>query len=178
MDKSRQCIDQGHCPPRHRATKDRQRWCKGRDGVEHQWVWTNVADVPNAPTWRSREDVRPSERPPFWEQRTRQVEFCAPCGRQRDTRSICHCGEVMTLAKKQGRGRWFADLVCTCGFHTGRFYDFHGERIIRAGRPVHTCEPVHLQRLQQKANEAATKVAAVDPHAASTGKLSTRESDS
>lgn len=38
--------------PKHRSTKNRRKWCKGKEGVEHNPVWTSRGDKSSALDFR------------------------------------------------------------------------------------------------------------------------------
>lgn len=48
MDKERECIANGECRPRHQSRKSTKIWCKGREGVEHDWTWVDEYEVPGS----------------------------------------------------------------------------------------------------------------------------------
>lgn len=81
MDAHRECIAVGECRPRHNSRKDTKRWCKGRVGVPHIWLFEESVQtrfgVPLAPTRWRYESVR-----------------CFGCGKpERGERVTCHyCG--------------------------------------------------------------------------------------
>jgi hypothetical protein len=72
VNSDRACIDAGECRPRHRAKKDRKRWCGGKAGKEHAWEMRFSDELPNAHATSRRQ---PSELGSLH-------RFCPTCGRQ------------------------------------------------------------------------------------------------
>jgi hypothetical protein len=65
--------DEGRPPKRHKAS--RQKWCRGKEGVEHILAWMPYAEVKGAPRYPSQADER--------------FLICLVCGKELMHRSGC-----------------------------------------------------------------------------------------
>jgi hypothetical protein len=80
--RERDCITDGHCRPKHRATKDRKRWCGGHEGREHQYEYRREFSL--IPERRARQErlIRFAEE-----------QVCTRCQKRDKTRHRCsRCG--------------------------------------------------------------------------------------
>lgn len=104
MDRQRECIALGECRPRHQSKKNTTRWCKGRVGVPHVWLFEESPPTRHgAPLPRTR-----------WRY---ESVCCFGCGKpERGRRVTCrHCGahkrEVYKYADKH---RYEEAWACDC----------------------------------------------------------------
>lgn len=83
----RACVARGECRPKHRASKDTARWCKGKRGVEHQYEWRAYDSLPNH--FHGHRTPTPEVE---W-----QMRVCATCGRQEWQTRYIHkaCGGLV-----------------------------------------------------------------------------------
>lgn len=108
MDKQRECIERGHCSPRHRSSKNRARWCRGKVGVEHDWKWVDQGDLANS-MWRGPKATWGPALGYRYE-----IRVCATCQRQDwGRRNRCHCGELLV---RQGDGLFSPSYCAACGY--------------------------------------------------------------
>ncbi len=126
----RECVAVGECRPPHRGSKDRRRWCKGREGVEHVWEWRQSHRSPRL------QDGELGYRTEY--------RYCATCGKDGmwiDTRSVCHCGEVMDAPVR----RWSHSGGCSaCGYEPSETIPCHvrdGKMVPVRARVQCRCEP-------------------------------------
>lgn len=132
----RDCVRVGECRPSHRSRKDRGRWCRGKEGVEHQWRWMNDRELPN--TTNSLRGHRPCEQDGFGYISEREV--CGSCGKQRASRHRCHCGALMPDKA------WSATACPMCAYTPHwplKKYRDVNDKIIwlpKPGRPAHLCK--------------------------------------
>lgn len=68
----RDCVLEGECRPRHASRKSTARWCKGKVGREHEWVWVNEQTLSNT-----------SRHPRFHPAVERQTQVCTRCKKQK-----------------------------------------------------------------------------------------------
>lgn len=146
MDKHRECIEQGHCRPRHQSKKDCASWCKGRVGVEHDWEWRPVIDAADGARFGTFLDGRVRFRNEGDEHGWAvERQHCLCCGRRGATRKRCHCGELLTPLKTGSRWRYdrFESHCAACGYTCSWpqiYVRCERESWIDApGRPVHQC---------------------------------------
>jgi hypothetical protein len=63
---ARACVEAGECRPAARSSKDTRRWCRGREGIPHAYLWE--AD----PAWARF----------CWDRWERRIPICFGCGRK------------------------------------------------------------------------------------------------
>ena len=108
------CIAQGYCSPKHRSKKDRKHWCGGREGLLHDYIWSEKIQHlggPDAMAW--------------WADKTRYTEraTCQNCGRVEGWRSKCRCcgsvwkrgGGSIVVEGKPGQPSMIVRLCPVCG---------------------------------------------------------------
>lgn len=96
MDQHRDCVSRGECAPRHRARKDRKRWCGGHEGRAHLYEWRWHEQLPNA--YVRGEGLRA---------RGGQTKVCIVCGRHEAHRACCRlCGRVWPAGMVPRRISW------------------------------------------------------------------------
>lgn len=85
LDANRSCVAAGECRPRARSSKDTGRWCKGRVGIPHAFMW--VPDTAWMGRWaRDAEDLR-------WVHQRRECIGCFKHGSTWRARVFCGvCG--------------------------------------------------------------------------------------
>lgn len=95
-----QCIEQGYCRPKHRATKDTKRWCKGKPGRLHRFLWQE--DLPYVRTG--------------WIDRRRYVlehPVCLDCGKHGvGYRRRCKVCLIPSQHGDYGAGGWWGAVSC------------------------------------------------------------------
>lgn len=146
MDRTRECIADGHCRPRHRSAKNMRRWCRGRVGVEHSWAWVPLKEFRKyrRGDYETHSDgsTRRYFKGGFW--RRVEMQECSACQRIGEARrSFCHCGELMV---EDERGRFNAILRCPgCGMTNWWPQVWSKQKndwIDAPDRPVHQCAVV------------------------------------
>lgn len=102
QDSQRQCIEEGFCRPKHKAKKNKLRWCRGKEGVEHRWLWTSRPLWPGHITRAARV--------------VHQSPFCAECGKWRhDYRRLCLiCGHPSNHKDFGSDGSWWGGSCPVC----------------------------------------------------------------
>jgi hypothetical protein len=106
VDKTRECVQEGNCPPpRAAARKDKNAWCGGKAGVDHHWEWVEQSRIHvGGVAWRHvvRKNTNVNKLTEEW-------IVCTKCGKMpyiNRTRCGC-CGEIV---KDSGhRPAWLKD---------------------------------------------------------------------
>lgn len=107
VNSDRQCIQDGECRPRHSSHKDTAHWCKGREGMAHEYEW--------------REDL-------WWTGLTLRGEpavmrlelICRECGRRGPGRSY-KCSDCLAPITS-----FFVTHGQFCRYKDRRFFNGHG----------------------------------------------------
>lgn len=137
-DAERDCVAAGECRPPHHSRKDKRRWCRGKPGIEHQWAWRRLQDLPNAsrpPQLSAEQRARLIERQGLGA--LSEIEVCEACHKRAgQTRLRCHCGALIPSGE---RGRYRERSCPACGYRP-HWYPRHGQP--RQLRPRCQCELV------------------------------------
>ena len=118
-----ECIAIGECRPKHRGSKSTRHWCKGREGMAHEYHWVRAIPYPTF-SYRIPQGQELPVRE--YDSRTRMTEWhsiCRECGKKGSWKYTCQdC--FVPIRRKRGHSWGIIVHGMNCEHRDAIFYDW------------------------------------------------------